>query len=137
MSDNILYKFTGSGIAITYETKSDGVEFTLDESYSPFDGTHQVSGGDLTKQPTDKGVHLSGALHHDTVGRGGPIHKTSNFTLFLPDSPEPTDSAVEQDATGAVVFVDPEPRADIAPAYRAESLTGTLSVPAGEPSVRF
>jgi hypothetical protein len=134
MSDNILYKLAGSGISVTYETKSDSVELTLDESYSPFDGTHQVSGGDLKKQPTDKGVQLAGALKYDTVGRGGPIHKTSSFMLFLPESPEPTDSEVEEDATGAVVFADQEPRSDIAPAYRAESLTGTLSVPAGVPS---
>lgn len=133
----VVYRLTGSGLSMTYGTESNIVEFILDNSYSPFDGTFQTSGGDVTSQPTDKGLQLTGALHYQAVGRGGPIDKTSRFTLFLPDSPEPTDSAVEKDATGAVVFADPEPRADIAPAYRAESLTGTLSVPAREPSGRF
>ena len=137
MPVNTVYKLTGSGISVTYEAKSDSVELVLDSSDSPFDGTFPVSGGDLTKQPTEKGLQLAGTLNYESVGRGGPIHKKSSFTLFLPESPEPTDFAVEKDATGALVFADPDPRSDIAPEYRAESLTGTLSVPAAEPPGRF
>jgi hypothetical protein len=131
MSGDTVYKLSGNGVSVTYGTESNNVELTLDESYSPFDGIHQVSGGDLMKQPGDQGVRLAGTLHYETAGRGGPIKKSSIFTLFLPEAPQPADSAVDADATGAVVFADPKPRSDIAPSYRAESLTGTLSVPAG------
>ena len=138
MSVNITYQLSGTGLSLTYETEHESVELTLDDSYSPFDGTHQLSGQDVVKQPTDAGVRLAGTLTHDSVGRGGPIHKTRSFTLFLAESPEPADSAVEQDVTGAVVFADPQPGfGAAAPAYRAESLTGTLSVPALEPPGRF
>jgi hypothetical protein len=137
MSVNIVYTLAGGGVSLTYETEAGSVELTLDDSYSGAAGSYQLSGGDLTTQPSDSGVQLAGVLRYEEFGRGGPVKKTLNLTLFVPNSPDPTDSAAELDATGAVVFADPQPRAQIAPAYRAESLTGTLSVPAEAPPGRF
>jgi hypothetical protein len=137
MTANIVYTLTGSGTSITYGTESDTLDLTLDDSYAPFDTTHQVPTGDVTKKATDRGIALTAALHHQVAGRGGPIKKTRSFTLFLPGPPVPGDTAVQNDATGAFVFVDPEPPGEVAPAYRAESLTGTVSVPAREPAGRF
>jgi hypothetical protein len=137
MTVNTLYTLSGNGTSITYGTESDTLDLTLDDSYAPFDTTHRVPTSDVTTMPTDRGIALTAALHHQVAGRGGPIEKTRTFALFLPDAPVPGDTAVENDATGAFVFVDPEPHGEVAPAYRAESLTGTVSVPAREPAGRF
>lgn len=137
MSANTVYKLTGNGISVTYETAPATVELVLDDSYRPFDGTNQVSGGDLTEQSGEQGVQLSGTLHGEIAGRGGPIKKTLWFTLFLPAVPAPSDSAQESEATGAAVFAEPDPRGTVSPVYRAEALTGTVSSPATGPGGRF
>jgi len=137
MSANTVYKLTGNGISVTYQTAPASVELTLDKSYRPFDGTNQVSGDDLTEQSGDQGVRLAGTLRGEIAGRGGPIEKMLHFTLFLPVAPAPSDSAEETDATGAAVFADPDPRGTVSPEYRAEALTGTVSSPAKGPGGRF
>jgi hypothetical protein len=137
MPANIVYQLTGSGVSVKYETEPASVGLTLDESYAPFDGVSQVSGGELTEQSSDHGVQLTGALRRQVAGRGGPIDKTLIFTLFLPDAPTLTDTAEERDGTGAAVFADPDPFGNVAPGYRAVALTGTLSLPAQEPPGRF
>lgn len=134
MSENIVYKLTGGGVSVKFETKPPSVELTLDGSYAPFDGTNQVSGDDLTEQWSDPGVQLTGTLRGETPGRGGPIEKTLAFTLFLPEAPPLSESADERDATGAVVFADRD--GYVFPVYRAEALTGTVSVPAQGPGGR-
>ena len=137
MPANIVYNLTGSGLSVKFETESASLELTFDDSYRPFDGTHQVSGGDLTVQSSDQGKQLTGAVHGETPGRGGPIKKTLFFTLFVPEAPPLSDSAEERDATGAAVFADPDPSGNLAPEYRAEALTGSLSLPAQGPGGRF
>jgi hypothetical protein len=137
MSANTIYKLTGNGVSVTYETSPASVELTLDDSYRPFDGTNQVTGGDLTEQFGAKGLQLTGTLHGEIAGRGGPIEQTLHFTLFLPLVPAPSDSAEEADATGAAVFADPDSRGGVSPAYRAEALTGTVSSPPAGPGGRF
>ena len=137
MPANIVYNLTGNGVSVKFETASSSVELTLVGSYGPFEGTHQVSGGDLTQQSGDQGVQLAGALHGEIAGRGGPIEKTLHFTLFVPAAPPLPDAAEDRDATGAGVFADPDPRGDVAPEYRAEALTGTVSLPAQGPGGRF
>ena len=56
MPANIVYNLTGNGVSVKFETAASSVELTLDGSYGPFEGTHQVSGGDLTQQTGDQGV---------------------------------------------------------------------------------
>ena len=133
MPANIVYALTGSGVSVKYETGSASVELILDDSYGPFEGTHNVAGGDLTEASTDMGTQVTGALHGEVAGRGGPIEKTQLFTLFLPETPPLSDSAEESDATGAAVFADPDPRGTLAPEYRTATLTGTVSLPAQGP----
>lgn len=137
MPDNVKYQLAGGGVSVTYETEPASIGLTLDQSYAPFDGTSEVSGGDLTAQSSEPGVQLTGSLRRQTAGRGGPIDKTLFFTVFLPEAPPLSDSAEERDATGAAVFADPDPFGNVAPAYRAEALTGTISLPAQGPGGRF
>ena len=137
MSANTIYKLTGDGLAVTYETSPASVELTLDDSYRPFDGTKQVIGGDLSEQSGDQGLQVAGTLRGEIAGRGGPIAKTLHFILFLPVAPDPADSAEERDATGAAVFADPDSRGGVSPEYRAEALSGTVSSPAKGPGGRF
>lgn len=135
MSANIVYKLAGSGVSVTFETEPKRVELTLDESYEPFNGTKQFSGGDLTEQSSDQGVQLTGTFRGQEPGRGGPIDITLVVDLFLPAAPPLSDSAEEKDTTGALVFYISAAYAD--PKYRAEALTGTVSLPAQGPGGRY
>ena len=133
MADNSTYSLTGTGISITYATAPGALEFTLDDSFRPFDGTHHLTSADLKQHALDPGAQISGSLQHTSVGRGGPRVETTNFHLFLADAPEPGESAAEYSATGVLVFADPSPSSGLTPEYRATELAGSLSVPSSHP----
>lgn len=136
MSAKAVFTLSGNGVSVTYDTGSGDMQVELDSSYAPFDGSHGVGGGNLASQSAGAGTQLTWELHHDTVGRGGPVHRTLALTLFLPAEPESTDSTVERDATGALVAADPAPRFGAAPSFRAAELSGTVTV-AADPPGRF
>jgi hypothetical protein len=133
MPDNATYSLTGTGISMTYTTGAGDLEFTLDDSFRPFDGTHNLTSADLKQHALDPGVQITGSLQHTSVGRGGPRVETTNFSVFLADAPEPAESAAEYSATGVAVFADPSPSSGLTPEYSATELTGSLSVPSSHP----
>ncbi|WP_067835847.1 hypothetical protein [Nocardia lijiangensis] len=127
------YALTGAGLALTYAAGPVSLTLTLDETHNPFDGEHRLEGHQLNVHSPGAGTQVSGTLRYETVGRGGPIERERTFTLYLPDAPGAHTDPAELSATGAVVFADPESRADVTPEYRADSLTGTVSVAAQAP----
>ena len=133
MPVNATYSLTCTGISIAYTTGAGDLELTLDDSFRPFDGTHNLTSADLRQQALDPGVQITGSLEHTSVGRGGPRVVTTKFNVFLADAPEPSESAAEYSTTGAAVFADPSPSSGLAPEYRVAELSGSVSVPSSTP----
>lgn len=136
MTSNATYTLAGTDLQLTYAAGSGSLEIVFGDSFSPFNGTHQLQSTPPDHKP-GTGVVLTGTIEHRSVGRGGPIVRTAQLTVFLPDAPEPDSAAVELAATGAVVTSNPEAGSDAAPQYQAAALTGTVTVPAAAPAGRF
>ena len=50
MPVNATYSLTGTGISIAYTTGAGDLELTLDDSFRPFDGTHNLTSADVRQQ---------------------------------------------------------------------------------------
>ncbi|MFQ6394190.1 hypothetical protein ACLMAJ_12090 [Nocardia sp. KC 131] len=136
MTINATYTMAGAEIKLVYAAESGDLELGLGQTFSPFDGSHQLRSTPADHEP-GAGAVLSATVEHHSVGRGGPIVRTAQVTVFLPDAPEPGPEAADLAATGAFVLADPEARSDATPQYQAVALTGNLVVSAAAPAGRF
>jgi hypothetical protein len=113
---------TAASVSLTYTTDS-GLSITLDDSFSAFRGTHQLSDTNLTvTQPTKGVLEVSGAVNTKVAGRAGPRTEGSGIKLFL-GCAEPSAASAPSQSTGVAVFMLPGSPVT----FRAVVLTGTVS----------
>jgi hypothetical protein len=127
---------TADSVSLTYTTDDGGLSITLDNSFSPFTGTRQLSGIDLTvstrqlvstninvPHPTPAGstLEVSGTLTIELPVRTAQTEQLG-INLFL-DSAEPSAASAQSQATGVAVFTLP----GSPPTLRAVMLNGTVS----------
>jgi hypothetical protein len=126
MTSAATYKLSGGGVEVTYLAATTVVEIVLDDSFGPF----QVDDAQTTEseQNGDSFV-VKAQLTREVASRAGTRTERLDVRVYLPAADPPSDTATEVNATGAIVLIAPgSPRT-----FRAETLTGTLSVPAGSP----
>jgi hypothetical protein len=120
------YKLNGNGVTVTYGTGDTGLELMLDESFSPLGGTHQLAETDLAvTEPGDTGFEVSATVTKEIAGRAGPRTTSLGVRLFLGGEATAEPSA-QSDSSGEAVFIT----AGSPPQFRAEGLSGTVSVAA-------
>ncbi|MFG1798386.1 hypothetical protein [Nocardia sp. NPDC049149] len=126
MTTNATFVLSGAGLKLTFATESDELTLDLDDTYAPFQGTHQLQSKDT--DAGSPGIQLTGSLRHQSVGRGGPIVRTAQVSVFLPDAPDQGSAGT---ASGALVLAASDSEYDTAPQYYAVALTGTVNAPGG------
>lgn len=136
MTENVTYTLSATDVTLTYAAEAGELRLELGDAYSPFAGTHQLHSVPDALLP-GAGVRLTGTIRHESAGRGGPIVRTAQVTVFLPDAPPGGAELTEPAATGALVFADPDARGDASPTFGAVTLTGRITVPAAMAGGRF
>jgi hypothetical protein len=133
MTSTATYKLSGGGgggggraataasVSLTY-TDDSGLSITLDDSFSWFEGTHQLSDKDLTvTQPTKGALEVSGTVTKKFAGRAART-EALGIKLFL-GCAEPSAASAPSQSTGVAVFTLPGSPVT----FRAVELTGTVS----------